>query len=275
MKKRVIFIVLLVSLALISIVNSAPPDPRDSGLPGVPDMSGTEGQDLENISQASCDDNEKNQDETDIDCGGSCDPCQDYESCNISSDCISGYCNSAKRCMAPTCTDSIQNGDETGVDCGESCSACSTGSGNTGRSSSTTGWGYGPDENYNADSNTNTRTTGSASTTHNTENEQQTYTQEEVQAMIDNLSPKSSNKLFISSLIINALLIVGLVVLVVNKNQTAKTIQKQTDPNVERLKAYIQGNMQQGYHPQQIRDFLLSQNWPQETVEEAFNSIRW
>lgn len=51
-----------------------------------------------------CDDGIQNGDETGVDCGGSCEPCQgDPE---------------------PTCDDGIQNGDETGVDCGGSCEPC-------------------------------------------------------------------------------------------------------------------------------------------------------
>ena len=49
----------------------------------------------------SCDDGVKNQDETDVDCGGVCDACQ-------------------------TCSDGILNQDEINVDCGGSnCPACS------------------------------------------------------------------------------------------------------------------------------------------------------
>ncbi len=51
-----------------------------------------------------CTDGIQNGDETGIDCGGSCDPCQ----------------------VDPTCTDGIQNGDETGIDCGGSCEPCQT-----------------------------------------------------------------------------------------------------------------------------------------------------
>src|SRR5437868_6185831 len=46
-----------------------------------------------------CSDGIKNQNETGVDCGGSCMVC-------------------------PTCSDGIMNGAETGVDCGGSCSAC-------------------------------------------------------------------------------------------------------------------------------------------------------
>lgn len=48
-----------------------------------------------------CSDGVQNGDETGIDCGGSCDPCE-----------------------VATCTDGVQNGDETGIDCGGSCAPC-------------------------------------------------------------------------------------------------------------------------------------------------------
>ncbi|MEW7292444.1 glycosyl hydrolase [Aquimarina sp. 2304DJ70-9] len=56
-----------------------------------------------------CNDGIQNGDETGVDCGGSCQPCQ----------------------TAPTCNDGIQNGDETGIDCGGSCAPCNPGGGNT------------------------------------------------------------------------------------------------------------------------------------------------
>lgn len=49
-----------------------------------------------------CSDGIQNGDETGVDCGGSCAPCQ----------------------TEPTCNDGVQNGDETGVDCGGSCVPC-------------------------------------------------------------------------------------------------------------------------------------------------------
>ena len=47
-----------------------------------------------------CDDGIQNGDETGIDCGGSCQPCENF------------------------CNDGIQNGDETDIDCGGSCCPC-------------------------------------------------------------------------------------------------------------------------------------------------------
>jgi len=81
------------------------------------------------IVTATCNDSIKNQDETDVDCGGSCGKCFNGKSCINDSDCFSGYCDpETKICMnKPSCNDGIKNQDETDVDCGGSCSKCSTG----------------------------------------------------------------------------------------------------------------------------------------------------
>jgi hypothetical protein len=76
----------------------------------------------------SCVDGVRNQDETDIDCGGRCLPCQAEPSCT---DHIRNQGETGIDCGGPcivcraTCTDREQNQDETGVDCGGSCPACS------------------------------------------------------------------------------------------------------------------------------------------------------
>ncbi|MCX6810170.1 MAG: hypothetical protein NTY30_00305 [Candidatus Berkelbacteria bacterium] len=57
------------------------------------------------IESATCSDGIKNQNETGVDCGGSC------NACSITPQPI-------------TCSDGIQSGDETGVDCGGSCNVC-------------------------------------------------------------------------------------------------------------------------------------------------------
>lgn len=50
-----------------------------------------------------CSDGLKNQDETDVDCGGSCMPCAEGKACLISSDCASGWCDAteSKLCCTP------------------------------------------------------------------------------------------------------------------------------------------------------------------------------
>lgn len=75
---------------------------------------------------ASCGDGTLNGDETDLDCGGSCGPCDNGKNCIEKTDCISGYCSNAGVC-APcsvsedclpthwcdngTCVERSENGD--------------------------------------------------------------------------------------------------------------------------------------------------------------------
>lgn len=88
-----------------------------------------------------CDNNVKDSDETDVDCGGlSCLSCGIGETCETGDDCNSNYCdNQTNTCQMPSCTDEVKNGDETDVDCGGSCNAC----------------GFGEICEYNEDCNTN------------------------------------------------------------------------------------------------------------------------
>lgn len=67
-----------------------------------------------------CLDGKKNQNETGIDCGGSCAPCTDNQGCIVGTDCTSLVCI-GNLCRAPSCTDGVKNGDELGVDCRGSC----------------------------------------------------------------------------------------------------------------------------------------------------------
>lgn len=69
-----------------------------------------------------CANSVRDQDETDIDCGGSkCEKCPDTKFCITDSDCESGYCHMGIRCQTPTCSDGIKNKDETNIDCGGHC----------------------------------------------------------------------------------------------------------------------------------------------------------
>lgn len=63
-------------------------------------------------------DNTQNNDETDVDCGGTKAPaCDDGKQCKLPADCKSGVCTGGV-CQAPSPTDGVKNGDETGLDCG-------------------------------------------------------------------------------------------------------------------------------------------------------------
>jgi hypothetical protein len=73
---------------------------------------------------ASCDDAIQNQDESDVDCGGTvCSTCAIGESCIQASDCAGLNC--VGNVCAASCSDGIVNQDETDVDCGGTvCGDC-------------------------------------------------------------------------------------------------------------------------------------------------------
>ena len=82
-----------------------------------------EQKDLTVIICETCFDGIKNQDETDIDCGGSCPKCEDGKNCSTDTDCLSGWCYNGV-CTTPSCSDGVQNQNETGIDCGGPCPPC-------------------------------------------------------------------------------------------------------------------------------------------------------
>ena len=74
-------------------------------------------------SGGTCSNGVLDEDETDVDCGGSCAPCDDGLACLEPSDCASMVCTD-NLCAAPSCDDQVQNGEEADVDCGGDCTFC-------------------------------------------------------------------------------------------------------------------------------------------------------
>jgi hypothetical protein len=78
-----------------------------------------------------CTDNIKNQDESDIDCGGNtCLTCGQYKICNVPSDCASAVCHpwfvgAGARCVPAHCDNGVQDGSETAIDCQNMCAGAS------------------------------------------------------------------------------------------------------------------------------------------------------
>src|SRR5690349_14554103 len=70
-----------------------------------------------------CENGRRDGDESHIDCGGSCDPCENGSNCIRASDCESSVCERGY-CLAPSCHDEVQNGEEIGTDCGGDCDLC-------------------------------------------------------------------------------------------------------------------------------------------------------
>lgn len=67
--------------------------------------------------------------ETDVDCGGFCEPCEVGQSCKIDQDCASDSCEQVKQvCLPASCIDQQLTSGETDVDCGgPDCSPCYVG----------------------------------------------------------------------------------------------------------------------------------------------------
>ncbi|CAF1490260.1 unnamed protein product [Adineta ricciae] len=73
-----------------------------------------------------CTDRMKNQDESDIDCGGLyCPKCRDMKKCTSPNDCLSNVCINSTCIPSPSCRDQIRNQNETDIDCGgRTCQKC-------------------------------------------------------------------------------------------------------------------------------------------------------
>jgi hypothetical protein len=82
------------------------------------------------IEEACTLDGELNGEETDVDCGGPCPPCQVGDDCFEHEDCLSNSCIDLT-CAVPECFDDRKNGDESDIDCGGhsyECIRCQGGS---------------------------------------------------------------------------------------------------------------------------------------------------
>jgi len=81
-----------------------------------------------------CSDGVQGEDETDVDCGGSCDPCDNGQGCMVAEDCSSGVCEGGV-CLLPSCGNGSIEAGETCDDSGESatcnvdCTAAACGDG--------------------------------------------------------------------------------------------------------------------------------------------------
>jgi len=76
-----------------------------------------------------CQNQQRDEGESDVDCGGACSPCSLTQQCNTGTDCRDSECIDGT-CQAASCTDGSQTESETDVDCGGgSCKGCPVGGG--------------------------------------------------------------------------------------------------------------------------------------------------
>jgi len=90
-----------------------------------------------------CTDGTLNQDESDLDCGGTtCPGCEEGKICSVNSDCETNFCSNGL--CAPSCTDGILNQDEINIDCGGTyCGPCGDGLACTSPTDCASGYCYG------------------------------------------------------------------------------------------------------------------------------------
>ncbi|HLD18867.1 MAG TPA: hypothetical protein VJB90_02555 [Candidatus Nanoarchaeia archaeon] len=79
------------------------------------------------LALATCDDGVKNQDESDVDCGGSCRACPTGKKCIQNYECSSRTCSNGICLASASCTNNAKDDDETDTDCGGSCPKCNLG----------------------------------------------------------------------------------------------------------------------------------------------------
>lgn len=284
MKKLIlILIVLLLFLTLIKISIAQPPPP-----PAPPSIGGDVSGDSSDGTTESCNDNIKNQDETDVDCGGSCDKCPGGKSCLVDSDCESDYCNPDNKCSAPSCNDGWRNGNETDVDCGESCGLCPNSAHCLTDSDcesnycnpnkrcaipSQNGGDQGQDQFQDSQTSLlpdSKELDGSIDVEAETK---------ERTSDISEYQKKENNTLLIISLIFNFILFgllitIFLFIFIKRQKIKEKNIYQRIDLNFIKLKSYIASSLKQGYSPKIIKQTLLRNNWPEQEINQAFTELR-
>ncbi|MBU0665812.1 MAG: hypothetical protein ABIC91_01345 [Nanoarchaeota archaeon] len=84
---------------------------------------------VEEIYPNHCFNEEKDLEETGVDCGGVCPVCEEIGSgCINNSDCLTNSCDDiTNTCVEPSCSNNYLDGEETDIDCGGDCNGCQIG----------------------------------------------------------------------------------------------------------------------------------------------------
>lgn len=115
LRSRLAFSLLVLSLACGD--DQAPPT----------DAGADAGDSLDAGPPAHCVDGVTNEDESDTDCGGSCEPCGIDRFCSAASDCESEVCGANGRCLQASCANGELDLLESDLDCGGPCDPCAVG----------------------------------------------------------------------------------------------------------------------------------------------------
>ncbi len=117
-----------VSTTDVSTTDATTSSTTDASTSSTSGVSSTGGDSTTGNVEPACDDQIKNGDETDVDCGGPvCFACEAGQACEVANDCVSSVCLQLQ-CEPPTCSDMVLNGKESDVDCGgQDCQGCVVG----------------------------------------------------------------------------------------------------------------------------------------------------
>ena len=273
MKKYLLMLLLILALILsISSFATLPPPPPNP--PSIDDVNITP---TSNTTAESCSDSIQNQNETDVDCGGSCQKCGNQENCRLNSDCESNYCNPNLKCALPSCFDSFKNQGETDIDCGGACEPCSQATQPVTQS--------GPDLSSSQENiNLRDSTSGDGTVADFSNKETQEITDNEEPAEKISLgitgAPKGSYYLTIS-LVSNAVLLILFIGFIIFHHATKSKNQslpagRIVEADIIKIKQFIENSYKIGYDKSAIRQALVKAKYPKETIEAAFNmSKKW
>lgn len=267
-------LMLLLILALILSISSFAIPPPPPNPPPIDDVNTTP---TSNTTAEGCSDTIQNQNETDIDCGGSCQKCGNQKNCRLNSDCESNYCDPNLKCSLPSCFDSFKNQDETGIDCGGTCEPCSqdtqpvTQSGNDLSSSQ-----------ENIHLRDSTSDDGTVADFSNKETQEITDNGEPAEKISLGVTGASKgNYYLIISLVSNAVLLILLISFIIFHHATKSKNQslpagRVVEADIIKIKQFIENSYRIGYDESAIRQALAKTKYPKETIEAAFNrSKKW
>ncbi|MBI2659026.1 hypothetical protein HYX05_02915 [Candidatus Woesearchaeota archaeon] len=301
---KIPLIFFMVFLALSNLAAAPPPPPPESPPApggGVDSGSSTINNSQSNASAASatCSDSLKNQNETDVDCGGSCTKCANQKLCLGNADCQSSYCNPNGRCSSPSCTDGWKNQNEIGIDCGGSCTPCTNQSqqaatqtqqnNQSSQQVATQPQADNPQpemQNALSDSGVQALSNGDSSGQETSSSAAAEANQPQSDVQSSAYYGKSSI-LLISSLALNFVLVSFLsglaVFLYINRGKAKEksfNISVQNRPlvnsNIVNLKNYISSCLRSGYSQDYIKQVLLKNNWKEQDIDQAFREIgKW
>ena len=224
----------------------------------------------------SCINGIKDGNETDIDCGGECGKCEPGMSCITDDDCFEGHCSENICIKYDACTDGLMDGDETDTDCGGQCNPCINGL--NCKESVDCISGFCNPENVCSSEEPENESTTSRRDVKVPENESQKTTTERCPECIPETCPSRNGVLFWMILIYGLACTGAIVYLLKDKfpafsKRQEPVIKHQLTPREETAQNYVSQYTTLGYSRNSIETGLRRNNFTQEEINKAFESL--